>query len=159
MVEVIISFGSNLGNRRKNIIEAIERIKEKVEVQKVSKIYKSKPMEGVQGAWFLNGVLSGKTSLAPDALLKFLKSIEIALGRPANHKKNTARTIDLDILFYGNRIIRKKNLVVPHPRLIVRDFVLKGMMQINPDFIHPEKKVSVKQLWKELRYGNNSQKK
>ncbi|MCM8822121.1 MAG: 2-amino-4-hydroxy-6-hydroxymethyldihydropteridine diphosphokinase [Candidatus Omnitrophica bacterium] len=159
MVEVIISFGSNLGNRRENINKAIKKISEKVEILKVSEIYRSAPQEGVSGGWFLNGVLSGKTSMKPESLLKFLRSIEIELGRPADHKKNTARTIDLDILFYGGSIIRKRNLSIPHPELTKRKFVLKGLMQVSPNFIHPQNKISIKRIWEEFKNESARQKK
>jgi len=154
MVEVMIGFGSNLGNRRKNIIDAIKKMSEGIDIIKISKIYRTQPQENVSGEWFLNGVVCGKTSMKPGVLLQFLQSIEQTMGRPKNHKKNTARTIDLDILFYGNRIIKKKNLIVPHPKIAKRGFVLKGLVQISPDFLHPELKKTIKQLWEEFQNGN-----
>lgn len=151
MVEVFISIGSNLGNRKNNIKRAIHMLEEKIELVKISKIYKTQPQEGVKGGWFLNGVIMGKTSLDPVGLLKFLQSVEQSLGRPASHKKNSERTIDLDILFYGNKIIKKENLTVPHPRLTKREFVLKGLMQISPDFVHPHLKKSINRIWQEFK--------
>ncbi|MCM8759290.1 MAG: 2-amino-4-hydroxy-6-hydroxymethyldihydropteridine diphosphokinase [Candidatus Omnitrophica bacterium] len=158
MVEIFIGIGSNKGNRKNNISKAIELLTEKVELIKISKIYKTQPQEGVRGGWFLNGVIMGKTSLTPEMLLKFLQSIEQDLGRPANHKKNSERTIDLDILFYGNKIIEKHNLTIPHPRLDRREFVLKGLMEICPDFVHPNLKKSIKQIWQEFKDANSRKK-
>lgn len=155
MADVVISIGSNLGNRRNNINAAIEKLKRRIRLIKVSRIYKTKPQEGVEGGWFLNGVILGETSLSPVKLLKFLQSIECQLGRPLDHKKNTARTIDLDIIFYSGKTIKRKNLIVPHPKLSVREFVLKGLMEINPDMMHPETKKTVKQMWRDLKNGNS----
>lgn len=154
MAEVFVALGSNMGNREENIKKALDEISKKNGVIKKSRFYKTKPQEGVSGEWFLNGVILIKTKMKPLQLLRFLQSIEKKLGRPNSHKKNTARTIDLDILFYDKTIIKKKSLIIPHPRLAQRDFVLKGLIQINPDFIHPETKKSIKEIWQELKNGN-----
>ncbi|MCX7706068.1 MAG: 2-amino-4-hydroxy-6-hydroxymethyldihydropteridine diphosphokinase [bacterium] len=158
MTEVMISIGSNLGNRKKNIEIALQNLTERIHLIKVSSMYKTPPQEGVKGGWFLNGVIMGQTSLSPLKLLKFLQSIEQKLGRPMRHKKNSERTIDLDILFYGDKIIRRKNLLIPHPKLPNREFVLKGLMQINPEFVHPETGKKIKQIWRELKNGNRRKK-
>lgn len=154
MVEVLISIGSNLGNRKNNIKTAIAKLAEKIQLIKISRIYKTQPQEGVKGEWFLNGVIMGKTSLSPLMLLKYLHLIEQEMGRPTNHKKNSERTIDLDILFYGDKIIKKKNFRIPHSKLTKREFVLKGLVQISPDFIHPETKKNIKQIWQEFKDAN-----
>ncbi len=158
MVEVIISIGSNLGNRKNNINTALKKMAEKIHLDKISRIYRTEPREGVSGGWFLNGVVVGKTSLKPAGLLKFLQSIEQEMGRPVNHRKNSERTIDLDILFYGSKIIRRKNLIIPHPGIIKRDFVLKGLVQINPDFVHPETGKNITQIWQEFKNANHRRK-
>jgi len=158
IAEVLIALGSNLGNRRKNIFNAIEKIKKNIEIMRISTLYRTEPQEGVSGNWFLNGVLSGKTCLSPEELLEFLQSVEQEMGRPENHKKNTARTIDLDILFYDNCIIKKPHLRIPHPKINTRDFVLKGLVEIAPDFEHPEVKTTIKQMWKEMTNGDSRNK-
>lgn len=127
-----IGIGSNLGDRRKNIKIAVEKIKELKDTQviKVSKIFETEPVGGpVAQEKYLNGALKISTALAPKALLKGLQRIEIELGRKKT-VRNAPRVIDLDILFYADRIIRTKDLIVPHPRLFEREFVLKPLGQI-----------------------------
>ncbi|MGB9643044.1 MAG: 2-amino-4-hydroxy-6-hydroxymethyldihydropteridine diphosphokinase [Candidatus Ratteibacteria bacterium] len=158
MAEVFIALGSNIGNRKRNILNAIEKIKEKVNVVMISSLYRTEPQEGVTGNWFLNGVISGQTHLSPEQLLKFLQSIEENMGRPKNHKKNTARPIDLDILFYDSCIIKKRYLMIPHPRIISRIFVLKGLVEIAPEFEHPETKTTVRQIWQEVKNEDSKNK-
>ncbi len=150
MNKVIIAIGTNVGNRKQNIKRALELLSKKIEILRMSSFYRTKPREGVSGGWFLNGVISARTSMSPVILLRFLQSIENEMGRPVNHEKNTERIIDLDILFYDNRVIRKPNLLIPHPKLTERKFVLKGLNQIEPEFVHPEKATKISQLWKEL---------
>jgi len=122
-----------LGNRRKNIklaLQKINRIKD-TRIIKVSKIIESKPLGGCarQGK-FLNACLKIKTSLAPLTLLNKLKKIEVQLGRPIRHMRYGPRTIDLDILFYADKIISRKELKIPHPRILERKFVLKPLLEI-----------------------------
>ncbi len=127
-----IGIGSNLGDRSKNIKIAIGKIKElkDTRVIKVSRIFETEPVGGPPGQEkYLNGALKIKTGLAPKALLKGLQRIEIVLGREKT-VRNAPRVIDLDILFYADKIIRTKDLIVPHPRLFERDFVLKPLGEI-----------------------------
>lgn len=128
-----LGIGSNLGNRHKNIktaVEKINRLKE-TKIIKISGIRQTNPVGGVSGQRkFLNAVLKIKTNLAPLALLKNLQKIERQLGRPKNHIHLGPRTIDLDILFYGNEVIKTANLNVPHPRIFERDFVAKPLLEI-----------------------------
>lgn len=133
MVICYIGLGSNLGNRRRNISEAIKRIDslKGTEVVKVSKIIETDPIGGLpRQSKFLNGVLKIKTELTPAILLKNLQEIEQQLGRLKRHIPSGPRTIDLDILFYGNNIIRQKELKVPHPKILERDFVLKPLLEV-----------------------------
>jgi len=150
MADIFIGLGSNLGNRKKNIEKAIKKMAEHIQIIKVSPLYKTAPQEGVGGNWFFNGVVYGKTSLTPMKLLRFLQSIEEDLGRPGNHEKNTARTIDLDILFYGNKIIKNKFLVIPHPKILEREFVIRGLLEVNKRFVHPLVKKTIAHIWKEF---------
>lgn len=131
MVTSFLGIGSNLGNRQKNIklaIEKIEQLKD-TRVVKVSKIIQSKPVGGPPQRSFLNGAIKIKTRLSPVKLLKALKKIEKELGRK-NSTKFSPRTIDLDILLYGNKIINRKNLIIPHPRMFKRKFVIKPLLEI-----------------------------
>ncbi len=127
-----LGIGSNLGSRRANINSAIRKINslKSTRVLKVSRIIETEPVGGPKGQGkFLNAALKMKTSIAPLALLKELKKIELDLGRtPA--ARNGPRTIDLDILFYSDRIISRKELKVPHPKVFEREFVIKPLLEV-----------------------------
>ncbi len=127
-----LGIGSNLGNRRKNIEEAVSRIGrlEGTRVIKRSPLISTKPVGGPAGQpRFLNAALKIKTRLPALRLLRELKAIEKSLGRTKS-VRNGPRAIDLDILFYGDRVIRYKDLAVPHPRLFSRDFVIRPLSRI-----------------------------
>jgi 2-amino-4-hydroxy-6-hydroxymethyldihydropteridine diphosphokinase len=135
-----IGLGSNLGNKEENIRRAIDLLKNKCKILKISPLYKTEPIGYKKQDWFLNCAVKIETSLKPRELLSFLKSIEKRMKR-----KRTIhpRTIDLDILFYGEKVLKEKDLIVPHPRLHERLFVLKPLYDICPDFVHPSLKKSI----------------
>lgn len=145
MVNVFIGIGSNLGDKEENIRKAIDLIKEKCKILKISSIYETEPVGYKNQALFLNCAIEIKTNLKPKELLIFLQSIEKRLGR-VRTIKNGPRTIDLDILFYANKIVNENNLIVPHPRMHKRLFVLEPLKEICHDFVHPVLKKSVKEL-------------
>jgi len=128
-----LGIGSNLGDREKNIklaLRKINRLKE-TKIIKLSKIIETKPIGGPVGQGkFLNAALKIKTNLAPAVLLGKLKTIERELGRSKKHIRYGPRTIDLDILFCGDKIINKKDLKIPHPRIFEREFVIKPLLEI-----------------------------
>ena len=126
-----IGIGSNLGRRRRNISRAIERIEDNPDIvlRRVSTIYETDPVGGIAQGRFLNGVLEIETSLSPKALLKELNGIEESLGRERT-VKNGPRTIDLDILYYGDDVVNDDKLVIPHPRIDEREFVLRGLREL-----------------------------
>lgn len=127
-----IGIGSNLGNRQENIKLAVKKINalEDTKVIKLSRLIETKPVGGPsRQSRFLNAVLKIKTNLTPQRLLKKLKKIEQALGR-VKTVPNGPRTIDLDILLYGDKIINTKKLVIPHPRMFERDFVMRPLLEI-----------------------------
>jgi 2-amino-4-hydroxy-6-hydroxymethyldihydropteridine diphosphokinase len=126
-----LGIGSNLGSRRKNIQEAIKRISalKNTKVIKVSKIIETEALGGPPQGKFLNAAIKVQTSLNPPTLLKQLKRIEKDLGRRKTVRFGP-RTIDLDILLYGNKIINRKELKVPHPRMFERGFVMEPLRQI-----------------------------
>ena len=132
MVICYLGIGSNLGDRRNNIKEAIKKINllKDSKIIKLSKIIETKAVGGPhnQGR-FLNAALKIQTRIPPLKLLKDLKKIEKDLGR-AKSVKYGPRVIDLDILFYGDRIINTKELKIPHPRLFARDFVIKPLSEV-----------------------------
>jgi len=124
--------GSNVGNRRRNIKQAVSRISllENTELLQESAFIQTAAVGGPAGQpKFLNAALKIRTGLAPLKLLKELKSIEKELGRTKG-RRNGPRTIDLDILLYGDRVIRAKKLAIPHPRMFVRDFVIRPLSEI-----------------------------
>jgi len=127
-----LGIGSNLGDRRKNIRMAIKKINalEDTKVIKSSRLMETQPQGGPRGQRrFLNGVVKIKTGIRPFKLLKELKQIEKELGRRQTMRFGP-RTIDLDILFYQDKIIHTKTLHVPHPRMFERIFVLKPLSEV-----------------------------
>jgi len=127
-----LGIGSNLGDRRGKIKEAVKKVNslKNTKVLKFSRIIRSKPQGGPAGQpYYLNGVLKIRTALSPFTLLKNLKRIEKDLGRKKTVRYGP-RTIDLDILLYGDNVIEKRNLTIPHPKIFRRDFVLKPLLEI-----------------------------
>lgn len=149
MAIVFLGIGSNLGDRQANIDKAIALLKENqdVGILTVSSFIETEPEGGPPQGNFLNGALKIKTDLLPLELLSQLKMIERRLGR-AKGEPNSPRPIDLDILFYDDVVIVEgKSLTIPHPRLTQRTFVLKPLMEVAPDFVHPRLKKTVKELY------------
>ena len=151
MVTAYIAFGSNLGDRNKNIERAIAHLKELdgVVVKKMSSIYETGPIGGPSQEKFLNGVIEIETALLPDELLDRLKGIESRLGR-VKTEENGPRPIDLDIILYQDIVIDGGRIKIPHPRMHERDFVLKGLNEIAPAFMHPRLNKTVKELYEGL---------
>lgn len=146
-----VAFGSNMGDKRAYIEEALKAIEEhkQIRVKKVSDFYETKPYGGVEQEDFLNGVVMFDTLLYPKELLVFLQDLEKRAGRERLVHWGP-RTLDLDILFYGSRILCEEDLTVPHPDMKNRDFVLKPMAEIAPHFIHPVYGKSMKEMLQEL---------
>ena len=128
MTEVYIGIGSNLGDRRGCIESAIDLLKksDKIRVDKVSPFYETDPVDGPSQGKFLNGAIKITTGLSCRELLNRLMDIEDALGRK-REGANTPRTIDLDILTYGDLRIEEPDLIVPHPRMNEREFVRRPL--------------------------------
>ena len=126
-----IGIGSNLGDRQKYIESAIQRLKETkgIEVKKVSSIYETDPLGGPSQGKYLNGAIEIETEIEPRELLTRLLDIEIQLGRKRT-VKNGPRTIDLDILLFGDKKIDEPGLKIPHPRMQRREFVMKPLKEI-----------------------------
>ncbi len=132
MAVCYIGIGSNLGDRRKYIRAAVKKISalKETKIIKLSAIIETEPSGGPAGQGkFLNAALKIKTELSPLTLLKQLKQVEKTLGRKKTVRWGP-RTIDLDILFYGDKIINRKNLQIPHPRVFQRKFVIKSLLEI-----------------------------
>jgi len=142
---VYLALGSNMGNRAANLKEAITSLPPQMEVKAKSKVYETPPWGYTEQAKFLNQVLKVKTYLEPVLLLKHLKRLEVALGRKATFQ-NGPRLIDMDILFYDDLVFEVPELVIPHPRVHERGFVLLPMMDIAPELVHPVQGKSVREL-------------
>jgi 2-amino-4-hydroxy-6-hydroxymethyldihydropteridine diphosphokinase len=138
-VRAFVAIGSNVGDRRKHCREAQNRLGGLPEtvLVRASALIETAPQEGATGGPFLNGVVALETALSPEALLHALQAIETALGRPAHRDRGTPRTMDLDILLYGDRLVRQPGLEIPHPRMAQRRFVLEPLAAIAPDARHP----------------------
>lgn len=135
-VVVYLGLGSNMGNRQDNLGEALGFLSQRLRVEKVSSVYDTEPVGNTNQPRFLNLVCQVYTRLAPTELLTLAKGIESKLGR-ALSQSNAPRPIDIDILFYGDQVIETPELVIPHPRLAERAFVLVPLAEIAPDFRHP----------------------
>lgn len=160
MAVVYLGIGSNLGDRRTNIVRALALLEEKkdIKIATVSRLIETAPQEGASlPAWqgppqgdFLNAVARLETDLLPLELLSRLKAVERRLGR-VKAEANAPRPIDLDILFYDDVVIVEgKNLCIPHPRLAERKFVLAPLTEIAPALVHPRLKKDMTALYQEL---------
>jgi len=132
---VYLGIGSNLGNREANLDRAIEMLSERMKVGKVSSIYDTEPLDNPDQPRFLNMVCEVSTRLTPEGLLVLARGIESKMGRVS--KTGQPRTIDIDILLFGDVVMDTPDLVIPHPRMIRRAFVLVPLAEIAPDLVHP----------------------
>jgi len=135
-VWVIIAFGCNVGDCRKQIDLALELVKKEIVLKKVSPLYKSKPYGVENQPEFLNGVFFGYTRLKPFDLLRFLKGVEKEVGRKPRCRW-CEREIDLDVVYYGDLKVHFEELKIPHTDRVNRDFVLKPLDWILPSFEDP----------------------
>ena len=133
---VYLALGTNLGDREANLSRARELLSAEVTIIQASPIYVTPPWGYEDQPDFLNQVLEVQTELEPRSLLHYLKRLESKMGRTKTFR-NGPRLIDIDILFYGQRVIRGSKLAIPHPRLHERAFVLIPLNDIAPGFVHP----------------------
>ena len=157
---IYIGIGSNLNGKNnetplQNCKKAVVELKKEVNICKISSWYKSEPIPVSNQPWFINGVVEISTNKSSLDLLEFILSIEKVFGR-VREKKNEARILDLDIIDYKKKILYIKNkLIIPHPRMHERSFVLQPLNELNPKWIHPIKKKGIKEL---IRNLNDKQK-
>lgn len=133
---VTLALGSNLGDRFENLQQALKEISMRVSIIKTSSVYETPPWGYSNQPVFFNQVLSGNTSLNPDELLTLVKNIENSMDRVKNFQ-NGPRLIDIDILLFGEKIIDSEKLVIPHPRMLERGFVMLPLAEIEPELIIP----------------------
>lgn len=148
--KAFLGIGTNLGDREQNIRSAIALITDSVgTVTSFSRIYETEPWGFESENKFLNLVVKVETELKPPALLGKIHVIENQLGRIRSGTQYSSRIVDIDILFYNNAIIERKNLQIPHPRVSERRFVLVPLCEIEPDGVHPVLGKSFSNLLKE----------
>ena len=135
-----LSLGSNIAPRFETLQAAISSLYSLLgsDVESVSTIYETEAVASYSQADYLNCAIHIKTELTPEALITSCRKIEFSNGRPLNRNKSAPRTLDIDIIFYGDRIINSDKLVVPHPRYADRRFVLEPLAEIAPDYICPD---------------------
>ena len=136
MHNIFLALGTNLGERMQNLAEAIQRLGSGIQVERVSPIYETKPWGVSDQPDFLNMALRGRTILPPLPLLRFVKQVERDMGRRTVVRFGP-RLIDIDILLYDELTLRSPNLVIPHPRMAERAFVLAPLADLAPDLTHP----------------------
>lgn len=144
MIPVAIALGSNVGNRAEHLDWAVSRLRGFVEGLMVSSRIETAPV-GVGGADFLNAAVAGHTALAPRALLDALLALEAERGRVRTGSAEP-RTLDLDLILYGNLVIDEPGLAVPHPRVAERAFVLTPLAEIVPGWIDPRSGQTIAEL-------------
>lgn len=149
MIKVFLALGSNLGDKKQRINDAIALLKKHIGDIKAAKFYETKPQYYEKQDTFINTVIVGYTELKPLELLHFIKGVEKQIGRKESFNFGP-REIDIDILFYNDLIYKDENLVIPHPLLQEREFVLKPFLDLEPDFIHPVLKKTIKELYEGL---------
>ncbi len=159
---VFIAFGSNQGNRHDFCDRAVALmgLLPHSTLTGISSYYETEPIDmdrGHDNAWFYNGVVRLETQLQPERLLTICQETERGLGRDPV-LRNASRPIDLDVLFYGQRIIETPSLTVPHPRLHQRRFVLAPMAELDPGWIHPQYNQTIQCLLDQLADSYHVQK-
>lgn len=164
-MHTFLGLGSNLGDREMNLVLARDLLmKHNVLVVGQSSVLETEPLGGLDQPMYLNQVIECITDLSPQDLFLACKTVEKEMGRPVVlptgnvqfgggkqeqiglHPKWESRIIDIDILFYEDSVVEEAMVTIPHPRLTERDFVMKGVLELSPDFVHPVFKKPLKAL-------------
>lgn len=166
-MRVFLGLGTNLGDREMNLVTARDLLMKKdVLVMGQSSVEETEPLGGLDQPKYLNQVVDCQTELSPEALLSVCKQVEMEMGRPVEMKmgnvqfgtgpkaqfvlakpKWESRIIDIDILFYGDLVLETPILKIPHPGVVERDFVMREVLELAPDFVHPARKKPLKELF------------
>jgi 2-amino-4-hydroxy-6-hydroxymethyldihydropteridine diphosphokinase len=146
-----IGLGSNVGEREKNLGQSVLLLKKNgVQIVRKSSIYETSPVGMTEQPWFLNQVLEIQTELEPEALLELVKKIEKHMGRASVPPKGP-RCIDIDILLAENEIVDQGDLVIPHPEMAKRNFVLVPLNEIAHEVFHPVLRKKIGNLWQKSK--------
>ncbi len=151
MINIILSLGTNLGNKSDNMNAMVKMVSEILLPPIVlSKLMETEPI-GIKDTqeWYYNRILSGNYNVSIKKMLYLCEGIEKSLGR-INKGDRTARTADIDILLADDRIINEDNLIIPHPQLLNRRFCIEGIVSIDPDRIHPINKRTFKEIYQQI---------
>lgn len=150
MTMLYLLIGGNLGDKKKIFEEARELLGERIgKISALSSVYETEPWGFQSDDVFWNQVLKIKTELSPEEILGKTQEIEQDLGRIRKEYRYESRMIDIDILFYGDQIIKQEDLIIPHPRIQERKFTLVPLCEIAPELVHPVLKKSIGQLLEE----------
>ena len=150
---IAFSIGSNLGNRLQNLRDAVNNLSSAGKILALSNVYETEAWGGIAQPDYLNACLIANINKTPLELLKFVKDLEIKLGRVPSVRCG-ARKIDIDIIFYDDEIINTPDLKIPHENLHNRAFVLIPLNEILPDYVHPVLKIPVRDLAKNFAHEN-----
>jgi len=142
---VYLSLGSNIGDHVANLNTAVDRLRRVGKVLRVSAFYETEPVEFTAQPWFLNCAVELDIEKTPQELMAGILEIEQQMGRSRTQKKGP-RSIDIDILLFGDSIVETKGLTIPHPALHERRFVLQPLAEIAPDVSHPKLKQTIREL-------------
>jgi len=147
MVTTYLGIGTNKGDRRKNLTDALSLLEEKAGlITRSSSVYETEPWGFESEQFFLNMVVQVETELSPPELLDAVHGIEAELGRKRGKTRFVSRVMDIDILFYGDEVISTEVLVVPHPLISERKFVLVPLAETDPSLLHPIIKKTVSEI-------------
>lgn len=146
MADVYLGLGSNLGNREANLRAVLRGLWRMGRVEAVSSLYETEPAGGPAQPPFCNAACRWQTGLEPTPLLRFLQGLEREIGRRGGGERWGPRPIDMDVLLYGDRVVDEEGLVIPHPRMAERAFVLVPLVEIAAEVRHPIEGKSVAEM-------------
>ncbi len=146
MHQVFVSLGSNVGNRKENLKQALLYLKQNNQILHISSVYETAPWGNADQGNFLNQIAEIASDYKPAELLEFLQDIESQMGREPSEMRYQPRVIDIDILFYEHIIITSPALMIPHPLIHERRFILVPMVEIAEKFVHPVLGRTMKEL-------------